>query len=929
MAIQHFYSRMPAKLTLYIRTDGYDTFYKSSGINKEYIDENLSSICKWTPSKQELALMRDSKLPPTYCQYFSNDNKDMIQSCFSYIPLDFTGERSSFMIHSLILTENERKKVTMSLKNGILNPEMFVSDLKELNVTKVNSDYKMVDYQLTKIYNLEEFATLYYPEVFKRLLYAILIGATNKGKTIFISLEGDISEFSNKALDFINTILLVFPFNFRNQLSFITYLSDPSKFANIKIKFVTKECLNSSSAKGYKFDMTPKIIDGIRDEEYKNKEDEINFLYSLFSNKQIREKFLNFYSNIVSSSEESGKNNYYIPDLKDFSGILKLFKVSSGFYNVFEVIKTEEDVYDLFSVYERFRNYMKVNDRCNIVSVIKRYSDNRIAIPKKIFSKICKLYPKEVHKSKQTIMTIILDLIHTDAMREKLFNFIEANYENETPKSKAIISEDLSRVFYGGFLQKNLMEFFDKNYSFESVQTRTIVLEKFLLSIRNIEVQNSIFEFLKKYYYLFDEKQKQKIYSNFNEMISEVDDLTLKVLNFINEHIILEEEEFKTKVLEKIAKLIENDEKRKEKRLLSIVLNIQGVIRNNIINLIFTLWCNRNAYVSYLDIITNYDNEVFNYEIKNIFTILNGGNENAIEGLINKIKIRIQEYDIYQLISFDEGLLKNDNTDFSKKIYLKLKHEVISKLILNRLEDAYDYSKNSNGLYIVLDYVKKYKDNDYIMENPVYFSINNLCLFIQEAKKHNINKMINLMLSINCIDEYKEDIIEILKCHLNLEEEKNYNVDFDKEIPLAVTIRAFYSYLSKSEIDLEDVYKNIFEKKKEALKSVNQGGKKQTNNDSEAACWAFEQIINYCMIAKSIAFKDNTKENLFRSNNSKLVQLLPLVIEKVDKKGYFIISEKIFSLKEKDNNVYLVLDEEIKKYRKKFHYSIFSRVFKK
>ena len=60
--------------------------------------------------------------------------------------------------------------------------------------------------------------------------------------------------------------------------------------------------------------------------------------------------------------------------------------------------------------------------------VLKRYPVHHVGIPKTIFAKITKLYPTDIKPAKRMAMDIVLELIHTDIMREKLFAFISNNF---------------------------------------------------------------------------------------------------------------------------------------------------------------------------------------------------------------------------------------------------------------------------------------------------------------------------------------------------------------------------------------------------------------------------------------------------------------------------------------------------------------------
>ena len=46
MSYQHFYSRVPARVSLYNKIDGFDTFAHSAALDREFILGELSAVYK-------------------------------------------------------------------------------------------------------------------------------------------------------------------------------------------------------------------------------------------------------------------------------------------------------------------------------------------------------------------------------------------------------------------------------------------------------------------------------------------------------------------------------------------------------------------------------------------------------------------------------------------------------------------------------------------------------------------------------------------------------------------------------------------------------------------------------------------------------------------------------------------------------------------
>ena len=106
MAKQHFYSRVPARGSLYNRADGFDTFAHSQGLSREFIERELSAVYENKLTKQDGEAIRTGKMPAVYSQSCLKSGA-LVQSCVSYLPKDYTGERSAYLCHSLILSEEE------------------------------------------------------------------------------------------------------------------------------------------------------------------------------------------------------------------------------------------------------------------------------------------------------------------------------------------------------------------------------------------------------------------------------------------------------------------------------------------------------------------------------------------------------------------------------------------------------------------------------------------------------------------------------------------------------------------------------------------------------------------------------------------------------------------------------------------------------
>lgn len=942
MAKQHFYSRIPARLSMFEKTDCFDTFAKSEVIDQKFINDNLLPFCDIKLTANELNLIRDAKFSNAFAQYFSKNGETLIQSAISYIPLDFTGERSSYMVHSLIYSDEERTKLVSSNRNGLINPKLFCTNLDTFNITNVESkpisDMDELLISGEKAQSPEQLIEKYPTVVMKRLIYAILQTALPKGKNVCITLDVDLKNFSDAALELMNSLIQIFPYSIRNKLTFITFLTEPNRYNNlVKIKFIPRDFFTIQSGKAYLFDMTTKVIDGIRDEEYKIRETEIDFIYDLLNNKNTRDKFLGFYSYIV---EQNPKLNAF--DLKDFANIILLFKQSSEEFEEKYVIPEDKDVDNLLSVYIQFRDYLKEKDRCEILKCIQRYATNRIIIPQNIFSKITKIYPTELIKCKSTIMNIILELIHTDVMRDKLFSFIKNNYSKETQKNRSIISEDLSRVFYGGFLQNQIIGLFNQHFGDETSQTKTIILEKLLLAIRTVSIQDKILEFIDKYYASFTPSQRDMIYSTFYEMLTENDALTKKIIIFINNHYSLDTSSYKTKIENNISNIVENDEKKKTRFLLELILQCGNVLEKVIIRRLFINWSSRSSFSRYLENLKNLNFNELSDEIIKVWTYAYEmpAQKRFTDAVIECFK-SLKGVKLYSVIDLDEKLLDTIKSNDYRKIndilplyfeeldtfYKNLKDNYINDFVKEHLLDALNPKLKEDGVKYILDFAEK---NPFIKESESFYLIVITNEVTNSIKEGNNIDAVYRIINTTLTKPVMKSIIESLKIGLDEFENRCYTND---ELSLsAITIAGIYTYLENGDNNLLALYEYAFNKRRQSLsvnRNVIRGSRDEINIDSLAALWTIDNICKYIHILIQASNNKSLEEKLFGDNNEDIDKIISNCLNKVDKEGNKKLNQIIFEVKKDNEKLANYIELSINKYKKENKKGFFSKLFGK
>ena len=138
MAYQHFYSRVPARVSLFNKTDSFDTFAHSSALDESFIRNELSVVYRDKLLSHDLDKIRRGLMPVVYSQTVLPSGRT-VQSALSYIQKDYTGERSAYFVHSHVLSEEDRAMVFANNSAISFNPDMFITDVSLFNLTAPNA----------------------------------------------------------------------------------------------------------------------------------------------------------------------------------------------------------------------------------------------------------------------------------------------------------------------------------------------------------------------------------------------------------------------------------------------------------------------------------------------------------------------------------------------------------------------------------------------------------------------------------------------------------------------------------------------------------------------------------------------------------------------------------------------------------------------
>lgn len=599
MAYQHFYSRVPARFSMYNKIDGFDTFAHSSELSRDFILGELSAMYADKMRGVDGGSLRRGELPTVYAQAMLRPGVT-VQSALTYIPVDYTGERSAYMVHSLVLSEEERSPIFANRGALPFNAAMFMKNIAPFRLTDragvANPTLPQADYRPLPMNNPMEIISKYHPETVKYLICALVSSLCGRGGEVCFRLPVSDRQASEQALSLVNALMCILPYQMRELLSFVSLVWDVNSYPGFRLKCIGRECKAPSPGRAVFIDFEKNQVTGFNDNIELHRP-LVSFLYSLFENQPLRDEFHMYVSAVLATYPDKVLN------LSTLGELVFLFWQCSGFFSEESVLPTDDSVYQIFSIYEKYRSALSDEYKMRLYGCLMRYYNQHRVIPQPIFAQIQSLYPGDTPAARAAALKVLLKLIHTDLMRERLFNLIAANYATEQVGVKAEIVSDISSVFYGGFLQHKILAFFDSIFDSESEENREVILDKLLLSIRTPAVQRRIVTFLDRHYDRLSPALKGRAYTTFLEMLPECDQLSALLIALVNKRVTKEPEKLRALLSQRVTGFLDADYTGGSMRLLPLLIEHSGFLDDLTVGFILTQRMDTQMYSHYLSLL--------------------------------------------------------------------------------------------------------------------------------------------------------------------------------------------------------------------------------------------------------------------------------------------------------------------------------------
>ncbi len=754
MAYQHFYSCVPARISMYNRIDSFDTF-AHSGLDRGFVLGELSALYGNKMRHHDMGRVRRGEIPTVYAQAMMRPGVT-VQSALTYLPLDFTGERSGYFVHSLVLNEQERSMVFANPGALCFNPEMFRTDIRPFNITsqgaKPDPAYPECQYTPHPMNDPMVVISKYHPELINYFLFSVIDSICGSGREVVFRLPCEDKYASGEALELINAITAVLPYPVRELLSFVTFVGHYDQYPGFKLKCVSRDILRMPPERGVFIDFEKNSVSGFI-ENIEVHRPLVSFLYSLLGNKQIRDEFHLYLSRIMATYNDRPLTVAMLGET------VFLFWCLCGFYTEESVLPGDESVLQAFSIYERYREAIIDDHRKQLYKSLDRYPRDHRAIPDGSFRLLKNLYPGETPAAKAVCLDVLLKLIHTDIMRGRLFTFIKENYDGELDEVKPTIVKNLCSVFYGGFLQQVILDFFDSIYDKEPEETGSFIIDKLLLSIRTPAVQAAVVGFIDKHYASITTAQKSKIYTTYLEMLPECDQLSAYLIVLINKHIAGEPEKLKDVIYRRTAAYLDAEYSRQGQRLLlPMLIEHKGFNEDLAVRFILTERFGSEMYYHYIGILASLAADERALRLIGVYKSLPKEFTPVIDRLVSdfgRVETQLGSSTMYDFMRLEYSLARI--SDSSAEL---IRRVIVYPHMINTLYHVFSLKYGKSGIDRLLKYAE---GRDVIKSCAQYQTVLDYLKICELANEENVVGVFRIVQRLPRSEALRRDIAEHIR----------------------------------------------------------------------------------------------------------------------------------------------------------------------
>lgn len=453
MAYLHYYASVPARLSLYNNCNSRDTYAKSDGLTKQFIDDEILGRLRIKLSKQELDAVSDGKLDDVFVRRFASDGSTVITR-ISFEPKDHTGEKSDIALQTCVIPADEEYTAMAEPDSGVmpgllLERSLLADMLSDGSATAV-SDLDSVKYELPRSASLSDWFASAGSRTVKSLLFMLL--TAKKGEDIYaIRPRASVNDTSRTAfgaasIEYINSLTAVLPAYVRQGITLTTGRTSTDVFKGCTLKLWQLEGFTLPEGACHAVLLT-KDANYVNDiDAYYAVENDLDYLCSLYSDVRARHSFADFSYRVSVTSPL-----YSEYSAERFFALIRCFRCIDDEQGMAETLADINEVSKVLRIYFGIRDALNEHERSGLLALLMQYAEHRTEMPKDVYASLLETYYGESLQCRAAVIRALDAMLEADVSRQRVIAFFDAVAADEVPVNKQRIRNALQTVKKGRF----------------------------------------------------------------------------------------------------------------------------------------------------------------------------------------------------------------------------------------------------------------------------------------------------------------------------------------------------------------------------------------------------------------------------------------------------------------------------------------------
>lgn len=452
MAYIHHYASVPARLSLFNRCNGNDTYAKSGAVTREFAENEILGKFKLKFTKPLLELIDNGKQDDVFIRRFAADGSTVLTH-LSFQLRDYTGEKPGVLVDSLVVSEKEELNAMSVPDSGIMPLRAFeYSPLAEMLAdasATANGDCGENIYELMPAFDLPGWFASAGARTVKSLLYMLL--TAKKGDEVYALypmsqlISQSHGEFAKITLAYFNCLTTVLPAYVRHRITFAVGCMpcDAFKGCMLKVRPLEGFVRPDSRCNAALLTKDANYVNDI--DAYYAVEHELDYLCSFYSNERARHYFADF-SYRVSST---------VPEYRDFD-TCRFFDMLRCFAcidddSMSDMTNNIQRLDNLICTFLTLRDALNEHERLALYALLMKYAELKAEPSAVILTLLLDAYKSETLPCRALIIRALDAMLSSGISQMRIITFFDGIAADETEVNKLRIRNALKSITKGKY----------------------------------------------------------------------------------------------------------------------------------------------------------------------------------------------------------------------------------------------------------------------------------------------------------------------------------------------------------------------------------------------------------------------------------------------------------------------------------------------